>query len=31
MQLMTEPGDFHAWIGGSSEAQLRAEFSIDRY
>ena len=31
MQLMTEPGDFHVWIGGSSEAQLRAEFSIDRY
>jgi beta-glucosidase len=31
MQLMTEPGDFHVWIGGSSEAQLRAEFTIDRY
>ncbi|MBU2675974.1 MAG: beta-glucosidase BglX [Gammaproteobacteria bacterium] len=28
MQLMTEPGDFHAWIGGSSETALRTEFRI---
>jgi beta-glucosidase len=28
MQLMTEPGEFHVWIGGSSETQLRAEFRI---
>ncbi len=28
MQLMTEPGDFHAWIGGSSDAELRTEFRI---
>ena len=28
MRLVTEPGDFHAWIGGSSEAGLRADFSI---
>ncbi|MEX2124103.1 MAG: beta-glucosidase BglX [Woeseia sp.] len=28
MQRMTEPGDFHVWIGGSSEADLRAEFTI---
>lgn len=28
MQLATEPGEFHAWIGGSSEAQLRTEFRI---
>jgi beta-glucosidase len=28
MQLMTEPGEFHAWIGGSSETQLRTEFRI---
>ena len=26
--LMTEPGDFHAWIGGSSETELRTEFRI---
>ena len=28
MQLVTEPGEFHAWIGGSSETQLRTEFRI---
>ena len=28
MRLVTEPGDFHAWIGGSSEADLRADFSV---
>jgi len=28
MKLITEPGDFHVWIGGSSEAELRAEFTI---
>jgi beta-glucosidase len=25
---VTEPGWFHAWIGGSSEADLRAEFEL---
>ncbi|MCH9693553.1 MAG: beta-glucosidase BglX [Gammaproteobacteria bacterium] len=28
MQLMTEPGDFHVWIGGSSDTHLRTEFRI---
>jgi beta-glucosidase len=28
MRPVTEPGAFHAWIGGSSDADLRAEFSI---
>lgn len=28
MELVTEPGEFHVWIGGSSEAQLRAEFEF---
>jgi beta-glucosidase len=28
MRPTTEPGAFHAWIGGSSEADLQAEFSI---
>jgi beta-glucosidase len=28
MRLATEPGEFHVWIGGSSEADLWAEFSI---
>jgi beta-glucosidase len=28
MQLITEPGEFHAWIGGSSETQLRTQFRI---
>jgi beta-glucosidase len=26
--LMTEPGEFHLWVGGSSEAELRAEFRV---
>ena len=26
--LITEPGEFHAWIGGSSETELRTEFRI---
>jgi beta-glucosidase len=28
MELVTEPGEFHAWIGGSSEAELRVEFEV---
>ena len=28
MQLMTEAGEFHAWIGGSSDTELRTEFRI---
>jgi len=28
MQRITEPGEFHAWIGGSSETHLRTEFRI---
>ncbi|MFT5084050.1 MAG: beta-glucosidase [Lentisphaeria bacterium] len=28
MQLITEPGHFHAWIGGSSSTELRIEFEI---
>ncbi len=28
MQLATEPGEFHLWIGGSSETGLRTEFRI---
>ena len=28
MRPVTEPGSFHAWIGGSSDADLQAEFSI---
>jgi beta-glucosidase len=28
MQLVTEPGEFHVWIGGSSETALRTEFRI---
>ena len=28
MQLITEPGEFHAWIGGSSEAELKTDFRI---
>jgi len=32
MQLMVEPGEFHVWVGGSSEAQLWTEFRIvDNY
>ncbi|MDH3265501.1 MAG: glycoside hydrolase family 3 C-terminal domain-containing protein, partial [Gammaproteobacteria bacterium] len=28
MTAVTEPGEFHAWIGGSSDTQLRTEFRI---
>ena len=28
MQLITEPGQFHVWIGGNSEAPLWAEFEV---
>jgi beta-glucosidase len=28
MQLVTEAGEFHAWIGGSSETELRTVFRI---
>jgi beta-glucosidase len=28
MQRVTEPGQFHVWIGGSSDAALWAEFEI---
>ena len=28
MQLMTEAGEFHVWVGGSSETELRREFRI---
>ena len=28
MKLVTEPGQFHVWIGGSSDAPLWAEFEI---
>jgi beta-glucosidase len=28
MKLAAEPGEFHAWIGGSSEADLQASFRI---
>ena len=28
MQLITEPGEFHAWIGGSSETELHTGFRI---
>ncbi len=28
MQRATEPGAFHAWIGGSSTADLRADFEL---
>lgn len=28
MQLITEPGLFHVWIGGSSDTQLRTEFRM---
>ncbi|MDH4023210.1 MAG: fibronectin type III-like domain-contianing protein, partial [Gammaproteobacteria bacterium] len=30
MRLITEPGEFHAWIGGSSETGLRTQFAIIR-
>ena len=29
MELVTEPGRFHAWIGGDSDAEMRAEFVIE--
>jgi beta-glucosidase len=28
MSLITEPGDFHVWIGGSSNAKLQAAFTL---
>ncbi|OUS29871.1 glycosyl hydrolase [Thalassotalea sp. 42_200_T64] len=28
MQLNAEPGQFHLWLGGSSEASLRTEFNL---
>jgi len=28
MTLITEPGEFHLWIGGSSEAELRTAFTL---
>ncbi|ANM32364.1 beta-glucosidase [Acidobacteria bacterium Mor1] len=28
MERITEPGVFHAWIGGSSDADLRVEFRV---
>ncbi len=28
MEKVTEPGDFHVWIGGHSDTDLRAEFRI---
>ena len=28
MELMTEPGDFHVWVGGSSDAGLQASFTL---
>jgi beta-glucosidase len=28
MQLMTEPGEFHVWVGGSSVAEMMGEFRI---
>lgn len=28
MQLVTEPGRFHVWIGGNSDAELWADFEI---
>ena len=28
MELITEPGDFHVWIGGSSDAALQASFAL---
>ena len=27
-ELVTEPGDFHLWVGGRSDAGLRGEFSV---
>jgi len=28
MRLITEPGDFHVWVGGSSDARLQAVFTL---
>jgi beta-glucosidase len=28
MRLVTEPGEFHAWIGGSSDTELQTAFRI---
>lgn len=28
MKLIVEPGEFHVWIGGSSNAELQASFSL---
>ena len=28
MELMTEPGEFHVWVGGSSDAGLQASFTL---
>jgi hypothetical protein len=28
MRLITEPGAFQVWIGGSSKAELQAEFTV---
>jgi beta-glucosidase len=29
MEKVTEPGDFHLWIGGSSDAKLQVSFTIE--
>ena len=28
MSLITEPGDFHVWVGGSSNAELQTAFTL---
>lgn len=28
MKLTTEPGEFHLWVGGDSNAELKAEFEV---
>ena len=28
MELMIEPGEFHVWVGGSSDADLQASFTL---
>jgi hypothetical protein len=28
MRLVTEPGEFHAWIGGSSATELMTTFRL---
>ena len=28
MTLVTEPGEFHVWVGGSSDADLMKTFRI---